>query len=55
MTWLIAIALQLIVGGQYLDIAARDIVMALAGALTLARLSRLVTESHEHIYLRRNI
>ena len=39
MAWLLAIALQLIVMGRFLDVAVRDIVMALAGALTLARLS----------------
>lgn len=37
--WLIAIALQLIPEGRYLDIAVRDIVIALGGALTLARLT----------------
>lgn len=41
--WLLAIALQLILWGRYLDIAVRDIVMALGGALTLARLSRFET------------
>lgn len=39
MAWLLAIALQLIVQGQYLDVAVRDIVLALGGALTLARLT----------------
>lgn len=39
MAWLIAIALQLIVWGQYLDIAVRDIVIALSGPLLLARLA----------------
>lgn len=39
MAWLLAIALQLILWGRYLDVAVRDIVMALAGALTLARLA----------------
>ena len=39
MGWLLAIALQLIAAGQFLDIAVRDIVIALAGALTLARLT----------------
>lgn len=39
MAWLLAIALQLIVMGRFFDIAVRDIVMALGGALTLARLS----------------
>jgi len=36
--WLILIALQLITAGQYLDVAVRDIVMAI-GAFSLAKLS----------------
>jgi uncharacterized membrane protein YphA (DoxX/SURF4 family) len=43
MAWLLAIALQLLLWGQFLDVAVRDIVMALGGALTLARLSRFDT------------
>jgi hypothetical protein len=39
--WLIAIALQLLVWGQFLDVAVRDLVIALGGALTLARLTPL--------------
>lgn len=39
MAWLICIALQLIMGGHYLDVAVRDLVMAV-GAYTLAQLSR---------------
>jgi uncharacterized membrane protein YphA (DoxX/SURF4 family) len=39
MSWLIAIALQLILWNQYLDIAVRDLALALGGALTLARLT----------------
>jgi uncharacterized membrane protein YphA (DoxX/SURF4 family) len=39
LAWLIAIALQLIVWGRFLDIAVRDLAMALGGALTLARLT----------------
>jgi uncharacterized membrane protein YphA (DoxX/SURF4 family) len=39
MAWLIAIALQLILWGRFLDVAVRDLVMALGGALTLARLT----------------
>ncbi len=42
MAWLLAIALQLIVQGQYLDVAVRDIVLALGGALTLAKLTPFV-------------
>jgi uncharacterized membrane protein YphA (DoxX/SURF4 family) len=38
MAWLIAIALTLIIGGQYYDVAVRDLVMAI-GAFSLARLS----------------
>ena len=41
MAWLICIALTLIAGGNYLDVAVRDLVMAI-GALSLARLSRVV-------------
>jgi hypothetical protein len=36
--WLIGIALNLIIGGQYYDVAVRDLVMAI-GAFSLARLS----------------
>ncbi len=39
MAWLLAIAGQLILSGHYLDIAVRDIVIALGSALTLARLT----------------
>jgi hypothetical protein len=39
MIWLIAIALQLVFWGRYLDIAVRDLVIAIGGALSLARLS----------------
>jgi len=38
MAWLICIALQLIVGRHYYDVAVRDLVMAI-GAYTLAQLS----------------
>ena len=38
MVWLICIALQLIIGGHYFDVAVRDLVMAL-GAFTLAQLT----------------
>ena len=40
MAWLICIALQLIIGGHYFDVAVRDLVMAI-GAYTLAQLSRV--------------
>lgn len=38
MAWLIAIALTLIIGGHYFDVAVRDLVMAV-GAYVLAQLS----------------
>ncbi len=38
MAWLIAIALTLILGGKYFDVAVRDLVMAV-GAFVLAKLS----------------
>jgi uncharacterized membrane protein YphA (DoxX/SURF4 family) len=47
MAWLLAISAQLILMGQHLDIAVRDIVMALGGALTLARLTPF-TQGHTH-------
>ena len=40
MAWLILIALQLIVGGHYFDVAVRDLVMAIT-AYTLAELTRM--------------
>lgn len=40
MAWLICIALQLIVGGNYFDVAVRDLVMAI-GAYTLAQLTKI--------------
>lgn len=40
MVWLICIALQLIFGGHYFDVAVRDLVMAM-GAFTLAQLTRM--------------
>ena len=42
MSWLICIALQLLVGGHYFDVAVRDLVMAV-GAYTLAQLTKLKT------------
>jgi uncharacterized membrane protein YphA (DoxX/SURF4 family) len=42
MGWLLAIALSLLVWGRFLDIAVRDIVIALSGPLVLARLSPLM-------------
>ena len=40
MAWLICIALQLIIGGHYYDVAVRDLVMAV-GAYSLAQLTKL--------------
>lgn len=37
MAWLVSIALTLLLSGQYLDVAVRDLVMA-AGAFSLAKL-----------------
>jgi len=42
MGWLLAIALQLIIWGRFLDVAVRDIVIALSGPLILARFTPLV-------------
>lgn len=46
MAWLICIALQLITGGGYYDVAVRDLVMAM-GAFTLAQLSKMVAEGKQ--------
>ena len=43
MAWLLAIALQLLIWGRFLDIAVRDIVIALSGPFVLARLTPLVS------------
>lgn len=43
MAWLILIALTLLIGGHYFDVAVRDLVMAM-GAFTLAQLTRLTSE-----------
>ena len=40
MAWLICIALQLLIGGHYYDVAVRDLVMAI-GAYTLAQLTKM--------------
>jgi len=37
--WFFAIALQLVAMGKFLDVAVRDIVIAIGGTLTLVRLS----------------
>jgi len=43
MAWLVAIALTLILSGSYIDVAVRDLVMAV-GAFSLAKLSEEVKE-----------
>jgi uncharacterized membrane protein YphA (DoxX/SURF4 family) len=40
MAWLVCIALQLLIGGHYYDVAVRDLVMAI-GAYTLAQLTKI--------------
>jgi uncharacterized membrane protein YphA (DoxX/SURF4 family) len=45
MVWLICIALQLIIGGHYFDVAVRDVVMAI-GAYTLAKLTSIELAGH---------
>jgi len=50
MAWLIAIALQLIVGQNYYDVAVRDLVMAV-GAFSLARLSAVVEPQKDMRYV----
>ncbi len=49
--WLVAIALNLLTTGHYLDIAVRDLVMAVA-AFSLARLESVRQESDERAPLR---
>jgi len=44
MVWLIAIALLLIMGGGYYDVAVRDLVMAI-GAYTMAQLTLIVRKN----------
>ena len=46
MAWLICIALQLIIGGNYFDVAVRDLAMAI-GAYTLAQLTKMTNENHK--------
>lgn len=43
--WLVAIALQLLAQGHYLDVAVRDLGLAIGGALTLARLTPYASEA----------
>src|SRR5512140_2693691 len=43
-SWLVAIALSLVASGRYLDVAVRDLMMAL-GAFTLATLTPVVEEA----------
>lgn len=42
MAWLLAIAAQLLLWNRHLDVAVRDIVIALSGPLVLARLTTLL-------------
>lgn len=42
--WLLSIALTLVIGGEFLDVAVRDVIMAI-GAFTLARLSEVRAEA----------
>jgi len=46
MAWLICISLQLIAGGHYLDVAVRDLVMAI-GAFTLAKLTIITSSEYK--------
>lgn len=55
--WLATISITLILSGNYLDVAVRDLVMAI-GAFTLARVTELVTEeekSRESIFASHSI
>jgi uncharacterized membrane protein YphA (DoxX/SURF4 family) len=45
MVWLICIAIQLLIGGHYFDVAVRDLVMAV-GAYTFAQLTRMQSENN---------
>ena len=45
MVWLLCIALQLVIGGHYFDVAVRDVVMAI-GAYILAQLTKMLAESN---------
>ena len=44
MAWLILIAVTLLASGNYLDVAVRDLVMAI-GAFSLARISKVISSS----------
>lgn len=44
MAWLIAIALALIIGGGYFDVAVRDLVMAI-GAFTMVQLTMITKKT----------
>lgn len=45
--WLMAIALQLMLWGHYLDIAVRDLALAIGGSLTLTRLTPFAHDRSE--------
>ena len=51
MAWLAAIAITLISGGKYFDVAVRDLVMAI-GAFCLAKLSAVYNTSKAAAYIR---
>ncbi|MEO7523205.1 MAG: hypothetical protein ABIT58_03885 [Ferruginibacter sp.] len=46
--WLTLIALTLLASGNYLDVAVRDLVMAI-GAFSLARLAKVVADKNVHV------
>lgn len=48
MAWLVCIALQLMLGGHYFDVAVRDLVMAI-GAYTLTQLTKMTPETNPHL------
>lgn len=48
MAWLIAIAISLVAGGHYFDVAVRDLVMAV-GAYVLALLSKRTVVSRQNL------
>lgn len=49
MGWLLAIAVQLLLWGHFLDVAVRDIVIALSGPLILARLTPYVALKNTNV------
>ena len=53
MVWLLAIAAQLLLWGRFLDVAVRDIVIALGGPLVLARLTPFVSQESQQTAVER--